>query len=253
MKKILIILIVLLLLLIGGWTLLNNQKSQKISVFTRPNTQEKITTTPTPAESAEVTIKRKYDKLLELKRTQDGGLSQVAAVDQTTLDSKTIAELNRLDDFMRTEGTTYADVEIATLFFDNIPNARYSYEERKDRALEAITQVREAVSKGEITMEQAVAKLKTRSDIDDIDTAWEGNVYTHIPFAKKNERTTVDANINELIWSQSVGDLSQPQVFQNENTQNPETAKIDVGYMLIKINKREQKEFDSYYDFMKAD
>ena len=102
-------------------------------------------------------------------------------------------------------------------------------------------------------MEQAASKLKNRTDMNDIDTAWEGNVYTHIPYAKKNEKTTVDANINEQIWSQPVGELSQPQVFQNENTQNPETAKIDVGYMIIKVNKREQKEFDSYYDFMKAD
>lgn len=253
MKKILIILIVLLILSVAGWVVLNKQQIQKIGLTQRPNTQEKITALPTPTESAEVSIKRKYDKLLELKRIQDGGLSKVAAVEQTDLDPKTIAELNKLDEYMRTEGTTYADVEIVTIFFDNIPNARYSYEERKDRALEAINQVREAISKGQITMEQAVAKLKTRSDIDDIDTAWEGNVYTRIPFAKKNERTTVDANINELIWSQSIGDLSQPQVFQNENTQNPETAKIDVGYMLIKVNKREQKEFDSYYDFMKAD
>lgn len=253
MKKILTILIILFILSIGGWLLLNRQQGQKITVLQPTGGGEKIITTPTPVESAEVTIKRKYDKLLELKRTQDGGLSKVAAVEQTNLDSKTIAELNKLDDFMRTEGTTYADVEIVTLFFDNIPNARYSYEERKDRALEAITQVRDAISKGEISMEQAVAKLKTRSDIGDIDTAWEGNVYTHIPYAKKNERTTVDVNINELIWSQPVGELSQPQVFQNENTQNPETAKIDVGYMLIKVNKREQKEFDSYYDFMKAD
>lgn len=253
MKKILIILIVLLILSVGGWVVLNKQQSQKISLYTRPITQDKITTSPTPAESAEVSIKRKYDKLLELKRTQDGGLSKVAAVEQTALDSKTIAELNKLDDYMRTEGTTYADVEIVTIFFDNIPNARYSYEERKDRALEAITQVREAVSKGEITMEQAASKLKGRTDMNDIDTAWDGNVYTHIPYAKKNERTTVDKNINELIWSQPVRELSQPQIFQNENTQNTETAKIDVGYMLIKVNKRVQKEFNSYYDFMKAD
>lgn len=253
MKKILTILIILFILSIGGWLLLNRQQSQKITVSQPTGGGEKIITTPTPVESAEVTIKRKYDKLLELKRTQDGGLSKVAAVEQTNLDSKTIAELNKLDDFMRTEGTTYADVEIVTLFFDNIPNARYSYEERKDRALEAITQVRDAISKGEISMEKATTKLKTRPDMVDIDTAWEGNVYMHIPYAKKNEKTTVDANINELIWSQPVGELSQPQVFQNENTQNPETAKIDVGYMIIKVNKREQKEFDSYYDFMKAD
>lgn len=253
MKKILTILIILFILSIGGWLLLNRQQSQKITVSQPSGGGEKIITTPTPVESAEVTIKRKYDKLLELKRTQDGGLSKVAAVEQTNLDSKTIAELNKLDDFMRTEGTTYADVEIVTLFFDNIPNARYSYEERKDRALEAITQVRDAISKGEISMEKATTKLKTRPDMVDIDTAWEGNVYMHIPYAKKNEKTTVDANINELIWSQPVGELSQPQVFQNENTQNPETAKIDVGYMIIKVNKREQKEFDSYYDFMKAD
>ncbi len=253
MKKILTILIILFILSIGGWLLLNRRQSQKITVSQPSGGGKKIITKPTPVESAEVTIKRKYDKLLELKRTQDGGLSKVAAVEQTNLDSKTIAELNKLDDFMRTEGTTYADVEIVTLFFDNIPNARYSYEERKDRALEAITQVRDAISKGEISMEKATTKLKTRPDMVDIDTAWEGNVYMHIPYAKKNEKTTVDANINELIWSQPVGELSQPQVFQNENTQNLETAKIDVGYMIIKVNKREQKEFDSYYDFMKAD
>ncbi len=252
MKKILIILIILIILSVGGWVVLNKQQIQKIGLTQRSNTQEKITTLPTPTESAEVTIKRKYDKLLELKRTQDGGLSNVAAVEQTDLDPKTIAELNKLDDFMRTEGTTYADVEIVTIFFDNIPNARYSYEERKDRALEAITQVREAILKGQITMEQAASKLKNRTDMNDIDTAWEGNVYTHIPYAKKNERSTVDANINESIWSQTVGELSQPLVFQNENTQNVETAKIDVGYMLVKVNKREQKEFNSYYDFMKS-
>jgi hypothetical protein len=253
MKKILIILIILFILSIVGWLLLNRQQSQKITVSQPTGGGEKIITTPTPVESAEVTIKRKYNKLLELKRTQDGGLSKVAAVEQTNLDSKTIAELNKLDEYMHTEGTTYADVEIVTIFFDNIPNARYSYEERKDRALEAITQVREAISKGQITMEQAASKLKNRTDMNDIDTAWEGNVYTHIPYAKKNEKTTVDANINELVWSQPVGELSQPQVFQNENTQNLETAKIDVGYMIIKVNKREQKELDSYYDFMKAD
>lgn len=253
MKKILTILIILFILSIGGWLLLNRRQSQKITVSQPSGGGKKIITKPTPVESAEVTIKRKYDKLLELKRTQDGGLSKVAAVEQTNLDSKAIAELNKLDDFMRTEGTTYADVEIVTIFFDNIPNARYSYEERKDRALEAITQVRDAISKGEISMDKATTKLKTRPDMVDIDTAWEGNVYMHIPYAKKNEKTTVDVNINELIWSQPVGELSQPQVFQNENTQNLETAKIDVGYMLIKVNKREQKEFDSYYDFMKAD
>ncbi len=252
MKKILIILLVLLILSVAGWVVLNKQQIQKIGLTQRPNTQEKITALPTPTESAEVSIKRKYDKLLELKRIQDGGLSKVAAVEQTDLDPKTIAELNKLDEYMRTEGTTYADVEIVTIFFDNIPNARYSYEERKDRALEAINQVREAISKGQITMEQAASKLKNRTDMNDIDTAWEGNVYTHIPYAKKNERSTVDANINESIWSQAVGELSQPLVFQNENTQNVETAKIDVGYMLVKVNKREQKEFNSYYDFMKS-
>lgn len=252
MKKILIILIVLLILSVAGWVVLNKQQIQKIGLTQRPNTQEKITALPTPTESAEVSIKRKYDKLLELKRIQDGGLSKVAAVEQTDLDPKTIAELNKLDEYMRTEGTTYADVEIVTIFFDNIPNARYSYEERKDRALEAINQVREAISKGQITMEQAASKLKNRTDMNDIDTAWEGNVYTHIPYAKKNERSTVDANINASIWSQAVGELSQPLVFQNENTQNVETAKIDVGYMLVKVNKREQKEFNSYYDFMKS-
>lgn len=252
MKKILIILLVLLILSVAGLVVLNKQQIQKIGLTQRPNTQEKITALPTPTESAEVSIKRKYDKLLELKRIQDGGLSKVAAVEQTDLDPKTIAELNKLDEYMRTEGTTYADVEIVTIFFDNIPNARYSYEERKDRALEAINQVREAISKGQITMEQAASKLKNRTDMNDIDTAWEGNVYTHIPYAKKNERSTVDANINESIWSQAVGELSQPLVFQNENTQNVETAKIDVGYMLVKVNKREQKEFNSYYDFMKS-
>lgn len=252
MKKILIILLVLLILSVAGWVVLNKQQIQKIGLTQRPNTQEKITALPTPTESAEVSIKRKYDKLLELKRIQDGGLSKVAAVEQTDLDPKTITELNKLDEYMRTEGTTYADVEIVTIFFDNIPNARYSYEERKDRALEAINQVREAISKGQITMEQAASKLKNRTDMNDIDTAWEGNVYTHIPYAKKNERSTVDANINESIWSQAVGELSQPLVFQNENTQNVETAKIDVGYMLVKVNKREQKEFNSYYDFMKS-
>lgn len=252
MKKILIILIVLLILSVAGWVVLNKQQIQKIGLTQRPNTQEKITALPTPTESAEVSIKRKYDKLLELKRIQDGGLSKVAAVERTDLDPKTIAELNKLDEYMRTEGTTYADVEIVTIFFDNIPNARYSYEERKDRALEAINQVREAISKGQITMEQAASKLKNRTDMNDIDTAWEGNVYTHIPYAKKNERSTVDANINASIWSQAVGELSQPLVFQNENTQNVETAKIDVGYMLVKVNKREQKEFNSYYDFMKS-
>lgn len=252
MKKIFIILTILVIFSIAGWLLLDRRQVQKIRIPTQSITSENSTITPTPVVSTEEIVKRKYEKLLELKRSQNDGLSQVAAVEQNMNDPKVITELNKLEEFMRKEGTTYTDVEIVTVFFNNFPSARYPLEERQDRALMAITDVWAAVSKGAISMSQAAGFLRTRPDMSDIDTVWENNIYMHMPFAKKSETTTVDSDINKLIWSLPVGEMSEPQLFQYENSQSEEGRKINVGYMFVRVNKREQKEFDSYQEFMLA-
>ena len=97
-------------------------------------------------------------------------------------------------------------------------------------------------------MKQAGDAIKTNTDLKMIDEAWETNAYLEIKHAKKNQPTFLDPAIESQMWKMKTGELSQVLTGKSISMVGEEEA----YYKVIKINTREDKQYDSYDEFIKS-
>jgi len=188
----------------------------------------------------------KYARL-KASAERSGQIVKVAASNGTqTLD---YAALNEYDEFMRTEGTTYVNAESIVIWFDNFPSSTVSLEERKKIAFDIMTDLRERIEAGEITMKQAGDIIKSNQSLRAVDAAWESNAYREILYAKKDQVTFFDPAIESLLWSMNPGTLSPVltgrKIISEDNI--PEAY-----YSLLKVEVHEEREYETYSEFLNA-
>ena len=116
-------------------------------------------------------------------------------------------------------------------------------------AFKIISRLRDRVSSGEIIMKEAGNIIKQDVSLREVDSAWETNAYREIPFAKKDEKTFFDPEVEKKLWSMKPGELSPvitgKLIVSDEN-------RSDAYYMVLKVNMHEEKEYHSYNDFLNS-
>lgn len=256
-KKIRYIFFVILLVSFGLFVLFVALQSFRQKLVTQ-QTPSKITPTatqtalkptqlplPSGALGPPPEVEEKYKKLRE-KAKQSGQLIQkVAASNGEMVDYEA---LNKYDDYMRTEGTTYINFESITIWYDNFPSNSLTLEQRKKIAFDTLTSLRKQVESGAMTMKQAGDAIKTNTDLKLVDEAWEANAYADIKFTKKDSPIYIDPAMQSKLWSMKTGELSEILTGYSFG----QTTKEDSYYTIIKVNKREDKQYDTYNDFLNS-
>ncbi|MFO0704191.1 MAG: hypothetical protein U0525_05780 [Patescibacteria group bacterium] len=190
-------------------------------------------------------VEEKYNKLRE-KAKQSGQLIQkVAAANGEVVDYEA---LNKYEDYMKTEGTTYINFESITIWYDNFPSNSLTLEQRKKIAFDTLTSLRKQVESGAMTMKQAGDAIKTNTDLKLVDEAWEANAYSDIKFTKKDSPIYLDPAMQAKLWTMKTGELSEILTGYSIG----QTTKEDAYYTVIKVNKREDKQYDTYQDFLNS-
>jgi hypothetical protein len=193
-------------------------------------------------------IEDTYSPLLQYAKNTGKLKTEVAAgVGPRQLDKETITELNDLSTYLQTEGTTYINAEVVSLWFNNYFTEKYTLEQRRNMAQQLMQDLREKVSNGTLTMKQAGEMLINDTSLKDIDTAWQANSYREVTFAKKDERTFLDPTIEKTFWTMQKGELSPLLVGHLVDA----PGSPEGSFTFIKINEREDKEYDTYNQFVK--
>jgi hypothetical protein len=134
-------------------------------------------------------------------------------------------KVNQATDYILQNVISNISFEKLMIFFNNLEPPKIGTPAAKKRAYEILSDLRNQVKAGQITMEEAGESIKSMNELENIDIAYKVNAYSKFENVLPDEKVT-DPEMLKVIW---------------------ELGKDDVSEILI--NKEDNEEF--YYAFFK--
>lgn len=166
------------------------------------------------------------------------------ALNVSTDGTTTFTDLAKSEEYLRTKGTTYANVEMISIYFDSSTPSVMGVEQGKLNAKKIMDTALTRLKSGEVTMKSLGQELSQSKAVQEIDPGYAQNTYIAYDFLKPTDSFIEDTAIQQLIWSLPVGSYSDVLVGKSFLDQK-KTESYDSFYAIIHISDRQKKSSDS--------
>ncbi len=178
-------------------------------------------------------------KIIEAAQTSDDGTLRVSAGAQVTFSDLTKSEI-----YLRTKGTSYANVEMITIFFDSPTFSQIGVEQGKVNAKEIMDSSLERLKKGEITMASLGQELSESLAVQKIDPGYALNTYIAYDYLKPSDTFVDDPEIKALPWNLPVGTYSDVLTGKSY-TDKEKKSSYEAFYAIVHVTERQIMDADS--------
>ena len=150
-------------------------------------------------------------------------------------------KVNLARKYFETEGTSYVNFEMITIWFLNdVRPPQMELEAAKEKARAFISDLRKRLVKGEISMRQAGDIIASSSELEKIDVAYKNNAYVSFSFVKPTQQVLIDPELYKMVWKLKEQEISEVLIGKNPGFPNW----VESYFAVIKVNKKIIKEFD---------
>lgn len=184
-------------------------------------------------------------KILDTFKTAGESTLNVSTGTTATFD-----DLAKSEEYLRTKGTSYANVEMISIYFDSSTPSAIGVEQGKSNAKKIMDSALTRLKNGEVTMKLLGQELSQSKAVQDIDPGYAQNTYIAYDFLKPTDSFVEDAAIQDLVWSLPVGSYSDVITGKSYLDQN-KTESYDSFYAIIQVSDRQKKSADSIDELLK--
>ncbi|MEI6326969.1 MAG: hypothetical protein WCO78_02510 [Candidatus Roizmanbacteria bacterium] len=156
----------------------------------------------------------------------------------------TFDEFAKSEEYLRTKGTSYVNLEVISIFFDSSTPSKLGVEQAKTNAKKIMDAALERLRSGEVTMLSLGGELSKSPAVQEIDPGYMQNTYSAHDFLKPTDRFIGDPAIQTLAWTLPVGSYSNVLVGKSYIDQKM-TDSYESFYTIIHVLDRQKKTFDS--------
>jgi hypothetical protein len=178
-------------------------------------------------------------KILDVAKT-----SGETALNVSTDGTTTFADLAKSEEYLRTKGTSYANVEMITIFFDSSTPSAIGAEQGRTNAKKIMDTALARLKSGEVTMKSLGQELGQSKAVQEIDPGYAQNTYIAYDFLKPTDSFVEDTAIQDLIWSLPVGSYSDVLTGKSFLDQK-KSESYDSFYAIVHVSDRQKKSSDS--------
>lgn len=150
--------------------------------------------------------------------------------------------VNKARDYFETEGTTFLSGEIISVWFYNMNPPKIGVEAAKKKVNPIIINLRERIINNEITMKQAGEIIAQTEELKEIDPSYQTNAYFSFQYKKVGQSIFNDKDLDKISWQMKTGEISP--VLVGKDCCDELKNWYEAYFTVIKINKKEIKEFD---------
>lgn len=167
-----------------------------------------------------------------------------ATLNVSTGKTATFDDLAKSEEYLRTKGTSYANVEMISIYFDPSTPSAIGVEQGKSNAKKIMDTALARLKSGEVTMKSLGEELSQSKAVQEIDPGYAQNTYVAYDFLKPTDSFVEDIAIQSLIWSQPVGSYSEVVTGKSYLDQK-KSESYDSFYAIVQVSDRQKKSADS--------
>lgn len=162
-----------------------------------------------------------------------------------------LQKLNQIRSLVEEEMDSVSGTIITIWFFNNDRAGTLGYEKGKDFAYKKIKSLRDRVSDGKITIDQAVEEVRSDESLAKIDFAYKTNAKIDFNI-KKRQRVTFDEEFDKLLWTVKEGEVSEVYPLKEDSFILGGFKEVAYAFFYIKSRNISDKEYNSFEEWLES-
>ncbi|MCX7928890.1 MAG: hypothetical protein N2558_04385 [Patescibacteria group bacterium] len=158
-------------------------------------------------------------------------------------------KINQVKSLVQEELDFVSGTIVTIWFFNNDRAGRFGYEGGKNSAYKKIKSLRDRVSNGEITIDEAVMEVKSDTTLFDLDFAYQTNAKIDFNITK-GQRVTFDEEFDKLIWTVEEGDVSDIYPLRENSFVLGGLKEVAYAFFYVKARKISNNENTNFEDWL---